>query len=67
MIENVTLKIQNDGKIIEVELEPQRRDAVIKLLGIEIDGENVIMTRRNWKRINKVPISDKQLKLFPEI
>jgi len=67
MIEGVTLKVQNDGKIIEVELEPQRAEAVVKLLGLEIDGEAVSMTRRNWKRVNKAPISDKQLKLFPDI
>jgi len=68
MIEDVKLLIRlTDGRNIEVELEPQRAEAVIKLLGLEINGETVSMTRRNWKRVNKAPVSDKQLKLFSDI
>jgi len=65
MIKNIKLLIETDSdETIEVELERWRVDAVIKLLGLEIESGETIMNRRKWKRENKVLISDKQLSLF---
>ena len=65
MIEDIKLLIRlTDGKNVEVGLEPQRVKAVVKLLGLEVDGEIVTMVRRKWRRENKNLISDKQLSLF---
>lgn len=65
MIKDIRLLIYtNDGKEIGVELEPQRVRAVVKLLGLEYDGSDVVMTRRKWKRENKVLIPAGQGNLF---
>jgi hypothetical protein len=59
MIKDIRLFIRtDDGREIDVELEPQSVKAVVKLLGLEIEGEAVTMTRRKRNRESKALISD---------